>query len=193
MSRKTPLLQIPGAVFHVFNRGVDRKAIFFDPQNYRYFEMRLRTALSRHGVILLCYCLMPNHFHLMLYQGRPRAVSFFMKDLCDGYVKAINRWETRTGHLLGGGYKMRHVDDRSYVLYLSRYIHRNPVDAGLVGSALHWEYSSCRHYCGTESKAWVEKERVLEAFGGNAGREYRGYVDGDAGMPTGGERVLFQE
>jgi putative transposase len=109
---------------------------------------------------------MPNHFHLLLFQASPFALSGFMKKLCEGYAKAINRELGRKGHLFEERYKMEHVEDNEGLVTVSAYIHRNPVAAHLVASPLDWPYSSCGVLCGRTVDQIVEAEAVWKAAGG---------------------------
>ena len=132
MSIKTQYLQSVGEYFHVYNRGVNRERIFFEERNYTYFLRRMRESVESSAVTVIAYCLMPNHFHLLLRQEEQYALSDFMKGVCDGYAKAINNARKRSGHLFEGKYKLKHVTDEKYLIHITRYIHMNPVRAQLV-------------------------------------------------------------
>ncbi len=159
MSYKTKYLAATDAYFHVYNRGVNRTPIFYLNQDYLDFLARTEKALNPVGTIgpapgaadsenaggkveVIAFCLMPNHFHFILHQISENGMSEFMSRLCNGYVKAVNLREGRYGHLFAGKYKMRLVDDNRYLVHLSRYIHLNPVRAGLSRKAEEWTYSS---------------------------------------------------
>jgi REP element-mobilizing transposase RayT len=174
MSRKTAFLQSVGEYFHVYNRGTNRERIFFCDENYRYFMQRIATAINPTTLTLHAFCLMPNHFHLLLCQMATYAISDFVKAVCDGYAKAINFSLRRTGHLFEGSYKIKHVDDPGALLPLSHYIHANPVSAGLANSPLDWHRSSCSVYCGLMELPFVTTGVILSLAGGS--NQYRSFV-----------------
>ncbi len=175
MSTKTKFIQSTGEFFHIYNRGVNKNEIFFSERNYLYFHQRMMNAHNPAAVEIIVYCLMPNHFHFILRQLQPSAISDFLKDVCDGYVKAINNERSRSGHLFEGKYKMKHINSDEYLLHLSRYIHLNPVRAKLVSSAEEWLYSSCREYYGLQQSKMVSTKVVLEQFGSS--KEYRKFIE----------------
>lgn len=140
MGRK-PRVHFPGAVYHVFARGVDRRPIFIDDEDRRSFLKRLRRIESDAGARIIAYCLMGNHFHLAIQVGVV-PLSMIMQRVLSGYCMRFNRRHARTGHL----FEARHhanlrLDDR-YLLGLINYIHMNPVRAGLVSSPGDWPWSS---------------------------------------------------
>ena len=164
MSVKSHILGTAPAFVHVVNRGVLRSPIFFSDRNYEYFLRKTEHALRHNDISLLCYCLMPNHFHLLLHQRSPGAISSFMSDVSNGYVKGINRELDRTGHLFEGKYKMKHITTDEYLLHLSRYIHLNPVRAGLVVQPQDWKFSSYREYVNEVLGSFVETSTILGVF-----------------------------
>jgi REP element-mobilizing transposase RayT len=176
MSTKTELLSTVGNYVHVYNRGVNREEIFFSPRNYNYFTQRLKERVVEHRVALHAYCLMPNHFHLILQQSKANAISDFMKGVCDGYAKAINREQKRSGHLFEGKFKFKPIEDSQSLLYVSRYVHMNPVHAHLVKSPIDWMHSSCREYCGLRNASFVTTQDVLSLVG--SGEKYFEYLVG---------------
>ena len=176
MSVKTELLRSVGEYVHVYNRGTYRDEIFFSKRNYDYFVRRITERVDENLVALHAYCLMPNHFHFILQQLQPSGISAFVKGVCDGYVKAINRQEKRSGHLLEGKYKMKPIDDIQSLLYVSRYVHMNPVHAHLVKSPTDWIHSSCREYCGLRKSLFVTTEDVLKGLGNS--EDYLTYLLG---------------
>lgn len=174
MSTRTPLLQTKGQYFHAFNRGVNREKIFFCEQDYGLFLRIVSQCVDGIGIIILAYCLMPNHFHFALRQDEPYAMAHFFKQLCETYVKAINAINGRVGHLFQGPYKPRLVDNPDTLPILSRYIHRNPVEANLVSDPTQWEYSSSREYWGLRPASFVNTSIILDQAGGS--EHYRDYL-----------------
>ena len=165
MSRKTEYLKSVDEYFHLYNRGVNREPIFFSRSDYADFIDRMVRYLDRSALSLLAFCLMPNHYHLIVWQKVPYAMAEFVKAVCEGYAKRINAWRGRKGHLFQERYKLKHVYDHSYLVSLSRYVHMNPVQAKLVRSPIDWAFSSCREYCSRPSNVLVEAEVILSRMG----------------------------
>src|SRR4030042_6548882 len=139
---RTELLSSPGIFLHAYNRGVDRGPIFFRQSDYEQFITRMAEFLRRSEVMLLAYTLIPNHFHMLVQQLVPYGISRYLKEVCEGYAKYINRYRKRSGHLFQGRYKANDARDPQGLLHLSHYIHYNPVSAGLVAEPAGWKYSS---------------------------------------------------
>jgi putative transposase len=168
MTAKTALLQSQGQFFHAYNRGVNRENIFFSESDYPLFLRMVEVALDGIGLIVCSYCLMPNHFHFELLQLEAYAMSRFFKRLCDGYVKTVNGLYGRVGHLLQGDYTPKLVERPETLPWLSRYIDRNPVEAGLVKDPLDWEYSSARESCGLREPTFADPSLMLKIAGGES-------------------------
>ncbi|TAL20050.1 hypothetical protein EPN90_01750 [Patescibacteria group bacterium] len=132
-----------GEYYHVYNRGVLKQPIFFESRDYQRFIRNLyefndthpipdrRTHRpSRSGrepiVSILAWCLMPNHFHLLVSPVENDGLSLFMNKMADGYTKYLNKKYQRSGHLFEGRYQLKLVENDSYALQLSKYIHLNP-------------------------------------------------------------------
>nr|AIA15034.1 Transposase IS200 like [uncultured bacterium] len=171
---------VPDAVYHCYNRGVEKRQTFMDEQDYGVFLNRLKQMLSypedldesdrvEHiksyygDVELLAYRLMPNHFHLLLYQHSERALSEFMRTLSTSYTMYFNNRYQRVGSLFQGTYKARLVSNEADWLNISRYIHLNPL--AMPEGYLHYQYSSMRSYMTRElCPSWLLPERVLDSF-----------------------------
>lgn len=123
-----------GHYYHIYNRGNNRQNIFFERNNYLFFLKQFRRYLAEETVSVLAYCLMPNHYHFLICL-RQDNLSEKMALLSLSYTKAINRRFNRCGSLFQGPFQAIHVNREEYLLNLSRYIHLNPVKAGLVQKA----------------------------------------------------------
>ena len=130
-----------GGYYHVFNRGVNRQRIFVNSENYRYFLRLLKSHTNKNHIELVCYCLMPNHYHLLLYQKSDKSISIFMHGMMSAYSQAFNKQRGRTGTLFEGRFKYVRVEKQEYLLNLITYLHLNPVKAQLVVNPEDWEYS----------------------------------------------------
>lgn len=165
--------------YHVYNRGVEQRTIFLDSQDYYVFLRRLEIMLidrsqidekslprqpvkSFYGQIeLLAYCLMPNHFHLLLHQNSDNDVAEFMRTLSTSYTMYFNKRYERVGALFQGRYKAHRIDNDSYRLHISRYIHLNPI--ALKRDVESFEYSSLRHFS-LRDLSWITYDKVLDDF-----------------------------
>ena len=163
-----------GNYYHILNRGNLKQNIFFERENYLFFLRRLRKAVLKFGSEIVCYCLLPNHFHLLMKETSLYSISKVMHSVQTAYAKAINKRYERSGHLYQGSYKHIHINMEDYLLYLSRYIHRNPIEATLVNKAEEWEFSSFRDFIGLRHGSLPNYEVILSHF--ENGYEYQKYV-----------------
>jgi putative transposase len=130
---RQPRLDIPGMLQHVIVRGIDRADIFRDDLDRRRFTDRFGRLLVETGTDCHAWALIPNHFHLLLRCHRYE-LSRFMRRLLTGYAITFNRRHQRAGHLFQNRYKSILCEEEPYMLELIRYIHLNPLRAGLVGN-----------------------------------------------------------
>ena len=165
---------VAGEYYHLYNRGIDRQLIFLERENYLFFLRRWQTYVSNAEVELVAYCLMPNHYHLLVHL-RTDDLSRLLQRLLLSYSKAFNRRYDRVGSLFEGPFKSAHVDRDEYLLHLSRYIHLNPVLAGLVAKAEDWEYSSYVDYIGLRNGTLPKPDVIMSRFGSPA--DYRQFVE----------------
>jgi REP-associated tyrosine transposase len=136
-------IEYAGAIYHVCARGNGRQAIFLDDDDRGEFLHSLWSVSSRLPWRVWAYCLMGNHYHLLLETLSP-TLSQGMRDLNGGYSQSFNRRYERVGHVFQGRYGSTVVDKEAYLLELARYIILNPVRAGLCRSAEDWPWSSYR-------------------------------------------------
>jgi REP element-mobilizing transposase RayT len=133
---------LAGEYYHLYNRGVDRQAVFFTEENFKHGVRLLADKAARHDVCVIAYCLMPNHYHLLVSPRQDHTVSAFVNGLFGAYVQAVNAQRDRVGPLFQGPFRAVRVDRDAYLAHLARYIHLNPVAAGLVVRPQHWPYSN---------------------------------------------------
>ncbi len=182
-----------GHLFHVYNRGNNRNKIFFSKKNYFYFIKKIITYILPY-CDLYAYCLMPNHFHIMLEVNKCEINGVTLNDsvgiLLSSYAKAINKQEQRTGSLFQQKTKavcltkidklspswFKHLGitiintqtiESSYPYICMAYIHNNPVKAGLVFYPEFWEYSSFRYYAKSIESKLINFEKGKEFFVGH--------------------------
>lgn len=191
MPRKHSLkIYVENAHYHIYNRGVDKRQIFGDTQDYKVFLHLLKYYLSpsiqglshpssegscysvkrprpltnlSNKVNLLAYCLMPNHFHLLIKQISKDGMQKLMLKLSTTYSMYFNKRYGRVGHLFQGNYKAILVKTDNYLMHLSRYIHLNPTS--LTGVApVNYPYSSYSYYLGKKKADWVKPKFILKYF-----------------------------
>jgi putative transposase len=197
-----------GGFYHVYNRGVEKREIFRDPSDYSKFLSYLKLYLDppnlqgltlkddddhtvspsralrnfKSEVELHAYCLMPNHFHLLVKQNDERSMPSFMQALITKYSMYFNRKYQRVGGLFQGRYKCVRILSEEQFTYLSKYIHRNPYPDYPTGSdpegLREYKYSSYGNYLGLFQQSWVKTEDILHYFSRtNAKFSYQNFVE----------------
>jgi|SRR3989344_3254607 len=200
---------INNGIYHIYNRGVEKRKIFQDKQDYNIFLnyikeylspppdiSQLKTQFILQGetfkglrrlprnyykkITLIAYCLLPNHFHLLINQNSTDDMQEFIRSLCTRYSIYFNKKYDRVGGLFQGPYKAVIVTEDNYLLHLSRYIHLNPKDytKDIINT-----YSSYAEYMGLRRTEWVKPDIVLGFFNNPATQEliktnnYRDFVE----------------
>jgi len=155
-------IELPGALYHLTSRGDRREPIFVDDTDRAIFLAVLEQALVRYDGELWAYCLMGNHYHLVL-GTRTATLSRLMRHLNGVYTQSFNRRHGMEGHLFQGRFKAILVDSERYLLSLCRYVELNPVRAHLVADVADWPWSSFRAHAGlADAPAWLEVPRIHE-------------------------------
>jgi len=182
-------IEYPGAVYHVLCRGNNRQKIFRDDLDRRRYLEKLFHYCELKEVSLLGYCLLSNHIHLLVETPQGN-LSKMMQAFQTSYTLYLNRRHGRSGHVFEQRYKALLVDKDNYLLQVSRYIHRNPVEAKLVGRPQDYRWSSYGAYVSGKVVRRLTTSLVLEQLGGNRKeqiRNYREYVESDQGGYLRGE------
>lgn len=171
-------IQYKGALYHVMARGNNREKTFFTPDDYTKFRSYLLKSQEKYGYLIHAYVLMPNHYHLLL--ETPLAnLSRIMHFVNSSYTSYINYNHERYGHLFQGRYKSMLVEKDAYLLQLSRYIHLNPVVAGIVDDPEDYPYTSYHNYLG-RMDSLVHGESILKMLDDDptaARAKYRAFVE----------------
>jgi putative transposase len=165
-----------GLWHHVMNRGIDRAPIF-DDATTRIFLVDLRDACGRYGVEGHGYCMLPNHYHLLLHT--PQAgLSQAMQRLSSRFTPAVNRLRERDGPVFKGRFRSISLEDDAHLVRVSHYIHRNPVEPGLTAAPEDWAWSSAGAYLGSASKPErLHVNELLKMFGtANPVAAYAGFL-----------------
>ena len=172
-SRNVSKQQVPESYYHVYARGINKQKIFIESSDYKYFlglfqrYLSPKQAVSRTGepyphykgkIELLAYCLMPNHFHLFVFQKDVPYLEKLMRSIMTSYSHYFNLKYKRTGTLYESRYKAVRTDNDIYLQHITRYIHLNP---------RRWEthrYSSLKYYRHLPQPDWLNTARILELF-----------------------------
>ena len=181
------------AYYHLYNRGVAKQDIFQDEQDYKTFLSYLKIYLSKKDesqkiaptrqlknffeeFTLLAYCLMPNHFHMLVWQKNQRTMANFMRSIATKYSRYFNKKYHRVGPIFQSRYKAVLITEENQFVYLSKYIHRNPLPTrtDLVG----YKYSSYLNYLGLINQTWIDKSEILSYFSKlNPKESYKEFVE----------------
>ncbi len=188
-------IEYPDAWYHVMNRGRRAEVIFDDADDYGMFTDLMKETSEMWNIRIAAYCLMPTHYH-MLVKTPEANISRSMRHLNGVYTQRYNRRHHCDGQLFRGRYKSILVGSDSYLLQVVRYIHRNPVRAGLVDSLDAYNWSSHKGYVSVAKKwDWLFKEYILMRLSKNRGdwlRYYRKWVsvekEGEVSQAIGQER-----
>ena len=172
-------VEFSGAIYHLTSRGNARQKVFFTDADRELFLDTLSQVVSRYGWICHAYCLMANHYHLLV--ETPKAnLSLGMRQLNGMYTQSFNRRHNRVGHLFQGRFKAILVEKESYLLELCRYIVLNPVRVKGKGEIGGWKWSSYRATAGLASvPEFLSTDWILEQFGkkrAKAQKQYRAFV-----------------
>jgi len=163
MARK-PRAEVEGGLYHVITRGNNRRRMFDAPADYQKFLSLLALQKIKLPFFLYAYCLMTNHVHLLI-ERQADTIGRIMHRVLTGYSRYYNRRYRRVGHLLEGRHKSILCQSERYLAELVRYIHLNPVRAGMVREPEEYDYSSHRAYLGLEPAGLVDVDPVLRHFG----------------------------
>ncbi len=172
-SRHTRKIDVQESYYHIYNRGINKHTIFHDPNDYKVFLNLFKRYLStlvqcdlsgrpyRHlygKLELLCFCLMTNHFHLLIYQVEAKSMSQLMHVLLTSYTRYYNHKYGRRGPLFESRYKAILLRRQAHFQHISKYIHLNPPG---------WQtysYSSIHYYLSNQSADWIRPKRIVESF-----------------------------
>ncbi|MEJ2642295.1 MAG: transposase [Desulfosarcinaceae bacterium] len=173
-------IEYPGAFYHVTSRGNERKAIFRSRGDREQFLGYLESTTDRYGALIHAYCLMGNHYHLFIETPLGN-LSRIMQHINGAYTMYFNTKRKRSGHLFQGRYKAILVEADEYATALSRYIHLNPVRAGLEPAPAAYEWSSYQYYTiKPKAPEWLQRGFILGYFHEDkkkAMKLYRAFVE----------------
>ena len=182
-----------GGFYHAFNRGTNRQPIFQNDGNYIFLLKKVKKYKRICQISLIAYVLMPNHFHFLIRQDGDIPVSRFMQRVFNSYTKAFNKQQNRSGSLFEGPYKAKEVKADDYVIGLCRYIHLNPINAGLEKDLGSWPYTNVLEWLDRRNGDLIDKEFRSAFF--QSAEEYEQFLkmDNDAIRQKKLKKYLFDE
>jgi putative transposase len=165
---------LPGQIYHIYNRGANRQVIFRCNDNYLFLLKRMKQSAVEFEITMIAYCLMPNHYHFVLRQEGEKSISAFVQAIFNSYTKAFNKMYERAGTLFEERFRAIAIEKFDYLLHLCRYVHRNPLEAGLVTHPRQWQFSNYLEWIRQRKGSLVNMEFVQENFPNPA--EYEEFV-----------------
>lgn len=180
-----PRISGVGLYHHIYAWGNDRHPIFKTEKHYEQYLRLLAGNTAYFKIDIVAYALMAWHIHLFIYDAANR-LSQFMLHLHGEYARFYNQDTKRVGHVFGERFNNRIVQPNNYGLWLSRYIHRQPVEAGLVADSKNYLWTSYRAYIGLEKKMFLKPDIILSQFGGDDKMHlrYQEFVMGEKDEPV---------
>jgi REP element-mobilizing transposase RayT len=172
-------IEYEDAYYHVMNRGRERQTIFHDPDYFESFLETLSEAHQRFGLEILCYCLMSNHYHLLVKTPEGN-LGRAMRHINGVYTQRYNRLKRTDGPLFRGRYKALCIEEDSYQLNVSRYIHRNPLEARLVRKLDTYPWSSYPSYLKLKPvPEWLYRQEIYAQLGvkSRLSEKYQAFVE----------------
>jgi putative transposase len=165
-----------GGIYHVYNRGIDGLPIFASAENYTYLLRKIKQLVQELALTMLAYCLMPTHYHFVLRQDGDEPISRSVQRLFGAYTQAYNRQKGRSGPLFEGRFRHVRVDRDEYAVHLCRYVHLNPIQAGLVDRPEQWVYSNYLEWIGGRPGTLIDTGFVRQYF--KTAKDYVSFVHG---------------
>ena len=171
-------LWINGATYHITNRGVRKESIFFNDLDKHMFVLILSEVRYKYPFKLHAYCLMNNHFHLLI-QSATHSPSKIMQTILQRYSRYFNRTYQTQGHVFQDRFYASHVDQQDYFLNVSKYIHLNPVVAGMVTKPEDYQWSSYTSYIKNSQRnhPFIDTNMTYSCYQSNPREMYRKFVE----------------
>jgi len=163
-------------IYHIMMRGNEKRKIFLDDEDRRRFIYTLFEKASEEKSDIYAYCLMDNHIHLLLHEDGAN-IARLMKRINVSFVYYFNKKYKRVGHLFQDRYKSEVVDNEDYLLAAVRYIHNNPVKAGIVRSPEEYWWSSYYDYINTKKRNELITDKILNIFSKNIAVAVKQFID----------------
>ena len=177
MPRK-PRLDIQGCIYHIINRGIEKRSIFLDDNDKKHFIDLLARILTETNTMIFAFALIPNHFHILIMRGTT-PVSDVMRSITGGYAQYFNKKYNRSGYLFQGRYKAILCQKEPYFLELVRYINLNPIRVGIVRTVSElssYKFSSHPYISGKIKSDWFNPDHVLNQFASSEKKAIGRYI-----------------
>lgn len=170
---RSPRIYAPNLIYHLFSRGNNRESVFFERSDYQRFLTNLERFRPTLKYTLYAYSLLPNHFHLLLKAGEVH-ISKIMQRIMTAYTMYINKKHERVGHVFQGRFGSIIVEKETYLLTVQRYIHLNPVRAGLVSDPKLYPWSSFKRYFLLNGELpQIDRQEILEMFSSDSVKQLK--------------------
>lgn len=163
---RKPRVKSSTGIYHIVSKGIDHQDIFIDDWDRQKYLHLLKKKTLEHGSELLGFCLMSNHVHLLVNEGEG-SVSELMQSIGISYAFWFNQKYDRNGYLFQNRFHSECIENDQYILTVIRYIHFNPVKAGIVKAPEEYRWSSCKAYCGKEDSELAQTDFILGLFSDN--------------------------
>jgi len=164
---------LPDHFYHIYNRGNNKQKIFRRRWDFQFFLKKMYHYFSKARIDVIAYCLMPNHFHLLIHITQEIDFHNVMKSFSTSYVRSFHLWHKTSGHLYEDDYQAKCIENDGYLIQVIPYLHLNPVMAGIVHQPELWNYSDCRAWCFEEDGFRFESLRQ-DLYG--SPKDYREYL-----------------
>src|SRR5512146_203784 len=163
-ARKDILIWQEGMYYHLYNRGARQVTIFRQPTNYLFTIAKLKKYSQANGIRVIAYCLMPNHYHLLVRQDGDVPAGSLPQSVFNSYSKAYNKMYSHSGTFFEGRFRGKVIQSSRHLLHLCRYIHGNPVRAGMVAEPGDWPYSNYLEWIELLSMNNFPMQRSIRSF-----------------------------
>lgn len=164
-----------GVVCHVYNRGVNKESIFRDDEDYFFYLKKLRTYKDKFNIDLICYNLIPNHYHYILEQLGEFPIVYFMRSVHTSYGQYFNKKYKRVGPLFQDRFKQIVLEDNEKFIYLSAYINANAKIHRITEKIEDYNWSSYKDYLGLRNGTLCNKNKILDQFRNIS--DYKNFVE----------------
>ncbi|MBE0477883.1 transposase [Candidatus Aerophobetes bacterium] len=189
---RTSRIILPDYPHHIIQRGHNRDVVFTSDEDYLYYLKNLKGLKQDLGCKVYAFCLMTNHYHLIVNPGKEaQNLALLMKHLSGRQTRYVNKVKKRRGTLWEGRYKSSPIREDEYLLACCRYVELNPVRAGMVDEPTKYKWSSYRHKVGLENLEWLDLDPCYNSLGlteDERRKRYKEWVEGD--IPEGEWEII---
>jgi len=171
---------LPGAYYHIYNRGAHQRSLFINKENYRFVIRKIKQYCEQFDHTIIAYCLMPNHYHLLVRQDGEIKASLLPQRIFNSYTKAFNKRFNHSGTLFEDSFHIKLVKNTSHLLHLCRYIHGNPVKDGFVSDPADWDFSNYKEFIGVRNDSLFDPKFFSDYFTNSS--DYINFVNDDLNL-----------